>query len=72
MADGCSTMVNHESREPRDGKVFVIRKGNDLIVTRTLHDKDAGWLLVSDNPDKGAWPTHRWLQHQTQVVGKVR
>ena len=56
LPDGCSILVNHEGRERRHGKVFVIRRGDELIVKRTLHDNDAGWLLVSDNPDKRAWP----------------
>ena len=72
LPDGCSILVNHESRERHHGKVFVIRRGDELIVKLTLHDKDAGWLLASDNPDKRAWPTPRWPEHETQVVGEVR
>ena len=37
----------------RDGKIFVVRIGDELIVKRLINDPEAGWLLFSDNPEQG-------------------
>ena len=34
----------------------MIRVGDELIVKRVVNDPEAGWLLVSDNPDKEWFP----------------
>lgn len=36
-----------------------------------MHDKDVGWLLVSDNPDRRAWPMYQ-RQHGQEIIGEVR
>ncbi len=71
LPDGCSILVNRWSRRPEDGKVFVIRTEDELIVKRMVQDKEAGRLLSSDNPDKGAWPTQPWPD-DAKVVGEAR
>ena len=70
LPDGCSILVNGENRDLEDGKVFVIRTGDELLVKRTLKHK-TGWLLSSDNPDKRTWPTMAWAGNE-QAVGEVR
>ena len=72
LPDGCSILVNRESRAPDHGKVFVVRRGDELIVKRVLHQPGAGWFLASDNPDKSTWPTQPWDQTGTEVIGEVR
>ena len=57
LADGAAILVNLESREPKDGKIFVVRIDDDLVVKRLLHDAATGWLVQSDNPDRRTWPT---------------
>lgn len=70
LPDGCSILVNHESTDLEDGKVFVIRSGDELLVRRALRHKTGGWLLDSDNPDKRRWPTMAWPHEGS--VGEVR
>ena len=55
----------------QDGKVFVIRIGDDLIVKRTVCDPEAGWLLVSDSNAKEIWATRPWPE-DAQIIGEVK
>ena len=71
LPDGCAILVYQGSQERRDGKIFVIRIGEEIIVKRVIHDPEAGWVLVSDNPDKTAWPTRAWPDDAI-VVGEVK
>ena len=71
LADGCTILVNRASRRRRDNRIFVIRVDDELIVKRAAKDPAAGWLLVSDNPNKTAWPTRPWPR-EASVVGEVK
>ena len=71
LPDGCAILVHLASKEHRDGKIFVIRIEEELIVKRLVHDQFAGWLIYSDNPDKIAWPTRPWPD-DAAVVGEVK
>ena len=71
LPDGCAILVHLASREHRDGKIFVIRIEEELIVKRLVHDQFAGWLIYSDNPDKIAWPTRPWPD-DAAVIGEVK
>ena len=63
--------VNHEVTEPEDGKIFVIRAGDELIVKRTLQLRSGRWAVASDNPDTKTWPTRPWPTDAV-VIGEVR
>ena len=54
----------------RDDKIFVVRIGEELIVKRTIENGEAGWMLMSDNPNKDLWPNRSWPDGAS-VVGKV-
>ena len=71
LPDGCSILVNRENRKPADGRIFVIRTEDELIVKRTLYSKEHGWLLASDNANGRSWPTRPW-RADTIIVGEVR
>ena len=71
LADKASILVDLARSERRDGKVVVIRIGEELVVKRTINDGEAGWMLVSDNADKTTWPNRPW-PHNAAVVGEVR
>ena len=71
LADGCAVLVNRASRRRRDNRIFVIRVEDELIVKRAAKDPAAGWQLVSDNPNKTAWPTRPWPR-EANVVGEVK
>ncbi len=71
LADGCAVLVNRASRRRRDNRIFVIRVDDELIVKRAAKDPAAGWLLVSDNPNKTAWPSRPWPR-EANIVGEVK
>ena len=71
LVDGCSILVNHAIRRRREGGIYVVRTGDGLIVKRDGKDSDGSRLLVSDNPDKRAWPTLPWPD-DAAVLGEVR
>ena len=60
VPDGCAILIDTASTDRRDGRIFVVRSGDELIIRRLVHDPEAGWLLRSDNrrsprgrPDRG-------------------
>ena len=71
LPDGCSILVNRENRNLEEGKVYVIRSGDELLVRRALKHQADRWLLSSDNPDKRSWPTMAWPEN-ARTVGEVR
>ena len=71
LPDGCPILVNHEVTEPEDGRIFVIRAGDELIVKRTLQLKSGRWVVASDNPDTKTWPIRPWPT-DAGVIGQVR
>ena len=71
LPSGSAVLVNLRSKHRQDGKVFVIRIGDDLVVKRIVLDPEAGWLLVSDNPDKRTWVTRPWPQ-DAEIVGEIK
>ena len=71
VPDGCSILIDTASTELRDGNIYLISIAEELLVRRAIRDPEAGWLLLSDNPDKRAWPTRPWPE-STRIVGRVR
>ena len=71
LVDGCSILVNLASRRRRAGCIYVVRTEDGLIVKRGGKDRAGAWQLVSDNPDKKAWPTRPWPP-DAPVIGEVR
>ena len=71
LPDGCSGLVNTKVREPKDGKIFVIRTVDELISKRTLQLRSGRWAVASDNPETKAWPTVPWPTDGL-VIGEVR
>ena len=71
LPDGASILVNMGERNPRDGRIFVVRIEDEIVVKRVIQNSTAGWLLQSDNRNKQAWPTRPWPA-DAQIVGMVR
>ncbi len=71
LVDGCSILVNQASRRRRVGRIFVVRTEDGLVVKRAGKDRADAWLLVSDNPNKQAWPTVIWPL-DAPVIGEVK
>ena len=70
LADGCSILIRLTGGR-RDGRIYVIRIDDELIVKRAGRNEEAGWMLVSDNPDKDRFATRPWPD-DAKVIGEVK
>ena len=67
LPSGCQVMVDHSRRELRDGRIYVMRTENGLVVKRVKQNAQ-GWWLMSDNP---GWAP-LYLTEETDIIGEVR
>lgn len=51
LYDGDTVVVNTESVDPKDGVVFAVNYGGELVIKRLVRD-GGQWWLSSDNPDQ--------------------
>ena len=75
LADGCSILIRLTGGR-RDGRIYVIRIDDELIAKRTGRNTEAGWMLVSDNPDQDRFATtavagRRQGHRRSEVVRSV-
>ena len=68
LPDGCSILVDRERREPQEGRIYVMRTEEGLVVKRLGLDEEDRWELRSDSPD---WQT-TLMSHGTEIIGEVR
>ena len=70
LPDGCSILVDRSPsrRRRRDGRIFVVRADEGLVVKRAGKDRDGAWLMVSEHP---SWLPVTWPD-ETEVIGEVR
>jgi len=71
IADKDLLMVHLGRRRIADGKIFVLRLGNELVVKRVQREIDGSLLLISDNK---AYPERRLTQaeaDQVDVIGRL-
>ena len=71
LVDGCSILVNQSSRRRRVGRISAVRTDDGLGVKRAGKDRSGASQLVSDNPNKQAWPTVPWPV-DAPVIGEVK
>ena len=71
LTDGCSILIDLNRRRRIEGRIFVVRTDDGLIVKRAGKSRAGNWQLVSDNPDKKEWPTLRWRDN-AEVLGEVK
>ena len=65
---GSVILIDCNQRRRRDGRVFVVRMGDDLVLRRARKDGDDRWLLASD---RSKWSDLPWTDG-TVVVGEVK
>ena len=68
LPDGCSILVDRERREPHEGRIYVMRTEDGLVVKRLGLDDDGRWEIRSDNPD---WEPSLML-YGTEIIGEIR
>ena len=70
LPEGCAILVNRAQCRRRKDRLVVVCTEDGLIVKRLGKNPAGGWLLISDHPDKQAWPTKPWPA-AAEVVGEV-
>jgi phage repressor protein C with HTH and peptisase S24 domain len=68
LYDGDLVVVNTAQTNARDGRVFVLVVGGEVIIRRLF--EDGGWIVRSDNRDKARHADKR-LRDDSLVIGEV-
>ena len=70
LPHGCSILVDRSQgrRRRRDGRIFVLRTEDGLVVKRVGRDEEGNWQIESEHP---AWPPVPWTD-TTEIIGEVR
>ena len=68
LPDGCSILVDRKRREPHQGRIYVMRTEEGLVVKRLGLDEEGRWEIRSDNPDWRVTP----MSPGTEIIGEVR
>ena len=70
LPSGCSILVDRSQgrRRRREGRIFVLRTEDGLVVKRVGRDKEGNWQIESEH---SAWPPVPWSD-TTEIVGEVR
>ena len=68
LPDGCSILVDRNRGERRDGRIYVMRTEDGLVVKRLGRDQDGNWNILSDNQ---VWEPVAW-SNDVEIIGEVR
>ena len=68
LPDGCSILVDRKRREPQEGRIYVMRTEDGLVVKRLGLDEEGRWEIRSDSPDWRITP----MSPGTEIIGEVR
>ena len=70
LPSGCSILVDRSQgrKRRREGRVFVLRTEDGLVVKRAGKDAEGNWQIESEHP---AWPPVPWSD-TTEIIGEVR
>lgn len=69
--DGDALLINHAECEPKDGQVYALARGDEMIVKRLVRDFGGGWIVRSDNLDKSRYGDFHVSSADVRVVGRV-
>ena len=70
LPEGCSILVNRASRRRREGRIYVVRTDDGLVVKRLGKTRSGNWRLMSDHP---SWRPVSWSKDaRWEVIGQVR
>ena len=70
LPSGCSILVDRSQgrRRRREGRIFVLRTEDGLVVKRVGRDEEGNWWIESDNE---GWEAVPWSR-DTEIIGEVR
>jgi len=70
LYSGDSVVINTESSEPIDGKVFAVNYEGELVIKRLYRD-NGSWYLRSDNTDKVRYSDKHCTSEICIMIGEV-
>ena len=67
LPDGSKILVDRSQRRRRQGRIYVVRTSEGLVVKRAEKNEGGSWILKSDNPNHKpmAWG-------DAVIIGEVR
>ena len=68
LPEGCVILLDRNRCRRREGRIFVVRTEEGLVVKRAGKGTGGGWQLVSDHP---RWPDAPWPADAT-IIGEVK
>ncbi|PKM30213.1 MAG: hypothetical protein CVV07_07285 [Gammaproteobacteria bacterium HGW-Gammaproteobacteria-11] len=75
ISDGDVLLFDENQREPKDRKIYVIRKPDgQLIIKRLVQSLTGGWVIRSDNEDKRSYPDQPISDaeiDQIEIIGRA-
>lgn len=71
IPDGSTVLIDTSDSEPRDGKIFVVRLDEEVLVKR-LQKIPGGWQLVSESQNFAPIPVMGEQGPSFEIVGRVR
>ncbi|MBD1555194.1 XRE family transcriptional regulator [Pseudomonas typographi] len=75
ITDGEVILIDHGDRNPKNGKVYVLRRPEgDLSIKRLVQEFSGDWVIRSDNQDKIKYPDEQISPDailQIEIVGRV-
>ena len=71
IREGDTVLVDQTDRDPVDGKIYVLRIEDALMVKR-IEKIPGGWRVKSDNPDRGLYDMRGEELELLQIFGRVR
>ena len=71
IRDGDTVLVDQTDNSPADGKIYVLRIDDALMVKR-MEKIPGGWRVKSDNPDRGYYDLRGEELETMHVFGRVR
>ena len=68
LPEGCVILLDRNRRQRREGRIFVVRTEEGLVVKRAGKGTGGVWQLVSDHP---RWPDAPWPTNAA-IIGEVK
>ena len=68
LPEGWVILLDRNQRRRREGRIFVLRTADGLVVKRAGKGTDGDWQLVSDHP---RWPDAPWPD-DAAIIGEVK
>ena len=72
LPDGSAIVVDRNRSRLREGRIYVVRTDDGLLVKRVKRDSGGEWRLISDNPDWDpvSWPVAAKVYGEVKWVAK--